>query len=405
MRSFFRKLHHRDDSDGNERQSQSYEPPPSYSSLEGNRSDKKPSSSSAYNHQQETSSSSSTQYAPPPGPPPNWTAPAAAAAPSASTAAADPPPYHDWTIIPDNALLPPPPPLTYTVSPTANASAADGEAAYQWCLAHPLSSPLHLTPAQLAALRAGHVAFAAPPSCFAGELRAAVGTGSANRPGRYAGRSHSRARDVCLVTALPLYSARAHNPLLQPPSPKPATTTVYFELGILGIGGIASSVSSPSLEEADAGLAIGYVAPPYPSWRLPGWQRGSLGVHGDDGRRYVNDTFGGADFTTAWRAGERVGLGLVFRARPTTGETAPPPAYGGGGIPRVAVDVFFTRNGQRAGGWNMAGELDERALGGKEGLEGECDLYGAVGLFGGVDFEVFFNREDWLFKPGEKGME
>ncbi|KAK8154253.1 hypothetical protein BC567DRAFT_151885, partial [Phyllosticta citribraziliensis] len=281
----------------------------------------------------------------------------------------------------------------------------DGEAAYKWCLAHPLSSPLHLTPAQLAALRAGHVAFASPPSCFAGELRAAVGTGRANRPGYYAGRSHSRARDVCLVTALPLYSARAHNPLLHPsppsPYPKPATTTVYFELGILGIGGIASSSTSPSLEEADAGLAIGYVAPPHPSWRLPGWQRGSLGVHGDDGRRYVNDTFGGADFTTAWGAGERVGLGLVFRAPPTTGDA--PPAYGTGGggrgIPGVAVDVFFTRNGQRAGGWDMAGELDERALGGKEGLEGECDLYGAVGLFGGVDFEVFFNREDWLFKP------
>ncbi|KAK7631133.1 hypothetical protein IWX48DRAFT_613062 [Phyllosticta citricarpa] len=403
MRGFFKKLHHRNNNDADQSFAPPAGPPPSYSNYADNDSDKKASSSPAYNHhhQQEASSSSSTTYAPPPGPPPNWTA-SSAPAPTSSSDPADPPPYHDWTIIPDNALLPPPPPLTYTASPTANASAADGEAAYKWCLAHPLSAPLHLTPAQLAALSAGHVAFARPPPCFAGELRAAVGRGSANKPGRYAGRSHSKARDVCLVTALPLYSARAHNPLVNPNAPSSSSSssspskTIYFELAILGIGGIGSAHhthNNRSLEEANAGLAMGFTAAPYPPWRLPGWQRGSLAVHGDDGRRYVNDTFGGADFCAPWRAGERVGLGMVFRAP----SAAPPPAYDG--VPRVGVDVFFTRNGERVGGWDMAGELDERALGGKEGLEGECDLYAAVGLFGGVDFEVFFCGEDWLYRP------
>ncbi|KAK8208467.1 hypothetical protein HDK77DRAFT_512206 [Phyllosticta capitalensis] len=398
MRSFFKKLHHHgEDGDGNEQNRPHVPsgPPPDY-----NYSDAKLSSSSKHAQQEqyhapyEPSSSSST-YAPPPGPPPNWPGASASGA-----SASSPPPYHDWTVVPDNALLPPPPPITYKTSPTANASAQDGEAAYKWCLQHPLASPLFLTPPQLAALRDGAVAFAPPPHCFAGELVPRMG----DRPGRYGGRTHSAARDAALLTALPLYAARAHNPVV---TGSPAPTIVYFEVGVLGLGGMASSPqtsTNKSFEEGGAGLAIGYVAPPYPAWRLPGWQRGSLGVHGDDGRRYVNDTFGGADFTTAWRAGERVGLGLVLKAPPAA---AAPPAYQGAGggqgaaavPPTCDVQVFFTRNGVKEGGWDMAGELDENALGGKQGLEGECDLYGAVGVFGVVDFEVFFHRDDWLFRP------
>jgi hypothetical protein len=60
------------------------------------------------------------------------------------------------------------------------------------------------------------------------------------------------------------------------------------------------------------GIAIGYCAKPYPSWRLPGWERASLGVHGDDGRRFVNDTWGGKDFTTKFIEGETVGIGIEF---------------------------------------------------------------------------------------------
>jgi hypothetical protein len=31
-------------------------------------------------------------------------------------------------------------------------------------------------------------------------------------------------------------------------------------------------------------------------------------------------------------------------------------------------------------------------------LEGDYDLYGAIGLFGGVDFESCFDPEGWLWK-------
>jgi len=37
---------------------------------------------------------------------------------------------------------------------------------------------------------------------------------------------------------------------------------------------------------------------------MPGWQRGSLAVHGDDGRKYINDSWGGKDFTSSFKEGE-----------------------------------------------------------------------------------------------------
>ncbi|GME23192.1 SPla/RYanodine receptor subgroup [Neofusicoccum parvum] len=348
--------------------------------------------------------SSSGGYAPPPGPPPSHNPnnpfvdntkkqdpyidysnqpPSQLSPPPA-----EPPAYapHDWTVIPDTALLPPPPPMNNDTSPTANASAESGESAFRWCNAHPLRPPHAHSPAQLSALAFGRVALAPPPPSFTGELRP-----HASSPGRYAARTASGCGDACLATALPLYAAAAHAPALTG-RPK----TAYFELRVNGVGGMPGT-SAGSLEEADAGIAVGFVAQPFPAWRLPGWQRGSLGVHGDDGRRYVNDTFGGVDFTTAFAPGETVGIGVTW-SLPRN-----PPAYGGGGggggAPRLDAEVFFTRDGKRKGGWDLHEELDERAIGGTVGLDGDYDVYGAVGVFGGVDFEVFFNQADWLYRP------
>lgn len=173
---------------------------------------------------------------------------------------------------------------------------------------------------------------------------------------------------------------------------------MYFELKVLSFGD-----SNPrwgrkgqSLEEADAGIAIGYFAPPYLGWRLPGWQRGSLAVHGDDGRRYVNDTFGGVDFTTAFKAGETVGIGMTWKPQMADA----PPTYGAARQSPLAVDVFFTRNGRRDGGWNLHEEMDaERIEGGTIGLDGDYDVFAAIGVFGAVELEVRFNPQDWMFRP------
>merc|ERR1712072_1606295 len=138
--------------------------------------------------------------------------------------------------------------------------------------------------------------------------------------------------------------------------------------------------------------------PPDPSWRLPGWHRGSLGVHGDDGRRYVDNSYGGRDFTSAFRKGDVVGLGLrIFPLPPQTQRQGAK-----GGVKRT-VEVFFTLNGKLDGtgkGWNLHEERDqEEDTGDVRGLEGDHDILAAVGVFGKVELEVRCRREDWAFKP------
>ncbi|KAF1993932.1 hypothetical protein P154DRAFT_557490 [Amniculicola lignicola CBS 123094] len=311
------------------------------------------------------------EYAPPPGPPPSY--------PSQPLPSWDPPPNNDWTVIPDTALLPPPPSMGYDQSPTANASEDEGEFAYNWCLRYPLWPAQSLPPNIHSAVQAGQLALLRPPT-FTGDLV------PQRHPGHWKCRSHIKCKDSSLLTNLPLYSAVLDSPLRTG-----GTKTVYFEIKVLGIG---RKGHGSSFEEADAGIAIGFVAPPYPTFRLPGWQRGSLGVHGDDGRKYVNDTFGGIDFTTSFQTGETIGLGIIF-APPRN-----PPGYGQPAHGMLDIGVFFTRNGVKQGGWDGNEELDaERHEGGTIGLQGESDLFGAVGVFGGVEFEVLFSPEQWLYNP------
>jgi hypothetical protein len=36
---------------------------------------------------------------------------------------------------------------------------------------------------------------------------------------------------------------------------------------------------------------------------------------------------------------------------------------------------------------------------GAQGLNGELDLYAAIGLFGNVEFEVMFSPQHWIYQP------
>lgn len=315
-------------------------------------------------------------YAPPPGPPPGGGdfLPPPGPPPSHAQPSDDPPPYHDWTVIEDTALLPPPPSLGHETSPAGNASLSDADRAHEWCRRYPLIRPHLPAPVQYNSVRSGDMSLVKPRE-YQGNLYA-------QSKGSWAGFTTSGGRDVCLLSALPCYFA-----VLDSPRVTGAKKTIYFEVTIKsyghGRGGDASS------------LALGYCAVPYPTWRMPGWERGSLAVHGDDGRRYVNNTWGGKDFTSAIRPGETVGLGMEFSITKT------PPDYRAlaSQTSNVKVDVFFTRNGIRESGWNLHEQLDAKNDLGVDGLDGQFDLYAAVGLFGDVAFEVNFNSHLWSWQP------
>jgi len=197
--------------------------------------------------------------------------------------------------------------------------------------------------------------------------------------GRWRGSTKAGARDSILLTGLPLYFAKEDSPLMTE-IPK----TIYFEIQITSLGRGGGN--------DECAIAVGFAAQPYPPWRMPGWERASLGVHSDDGRRYVNDTWGGKDFTTPFKEGETIGLGMTFSI-PTN-----PPQYGHQGATH-SIEVFMTRNGKQEGRWDIHEERDRDKDGGIEGLTGDFDLYGAIGVFGGVEFEACFERGGWQYQP------
>ncbi|KAL9000188.1 MAG: hypothetical protein Q9169_001090 [Polycauliona sp. 2 TL-2023] len=343
---------------GDPQDSQSYAPPPG------------PPPTHGYINQQSYASPpgpppGQTEFFPPPGPPPSH------------KAGDDPPPYHDWTVIPDTALLPPPPSIGHEASPAGNASLSDADRAHAWCRTYPLIRPHQPAATHHDSVKHGNIELVRPRE-FQGTLSKA-GLGS------WKGSTISGGQDACILGSLPCYFAFSDSPLVTG-----MKKTIYFEVKVLsygrGRGGDASS------------LALGWCSLPYPTWRMPGWERGSLAVHGDDGRRYVNDTWGGKDFTHAIQAGQTVGLGMEFSIPDT------PPDYGTSPVqtPKVKVDVFFTRDGVKESGWSLHEELDAQNDLGVDGLDGHFDLYAAVGLFGGVQFQVDFNQDRWLWQPSRQ---
>jgi len=318
----------------------------------------------------------SDQYAPPKGPPPGRDeyAPPPGPPPSFSKPSDDPPPYHDWTVIPDNSLLPPPPSLGYDTSPSGNASSYDADRARDYCQRNFLMTPYEPTQPQYESVRDGDVRLVKPRE-YNGDLLM-VGTGA------WRGSTRSESSDSCLLTSFPLYFACADSPLRLGTS-----KAIYFEIRIRSFG--------RGRRKDDSSIALGYTGVPYPTWRMPGWQRGSLAVHGDDGRKYINDSWGGKEFTSSFKEGETIGLGMVFSLpEPALDEGA---SRASGGV--LKVEIFITRDGQRVDGWDLHEQLDAANDFGIDGLDGQYDLFGAVGTFGSVEFDVLFNSKDWLWQP------
>ena len=316
------------------------------------------------------------EYGPPPGPPPGRSeyAPPPGPPPSHNESTTEPPQYHDWTSIPDIAMLPPPPALGNEMSPFSNANRTDADRAHNWCKLNPLVNPHQPTRAQIACVKSGDVRVLKPQE-YDGDLHM-VNTGV------WKGSTRAGSRDASLISSTPLYFACSDSP-----RNSGIAKTVYFEIKVQSLG------RGRGTEESS--LAIGYCGVPYPTWRMPGWERASIAVHSDDGRRYVNDSWGGKDFTSSFKKGDTVGLGMVFS------KSESPPEYGALSLASsgLQVEIFFTRNGVKDGSWNLHEELDADNDLGVDGLEGQYDLYGVVGTFGGVEFDVFFNRRDWLWQP------
>lgn len=301
-------------------------PPPSHA---GGSSDYGPPSGPPPGYQQHQDND---YGAPPPGPPPG---------------------KHDWQSVPlpeDTSNYPPPPALFsgHDRSWANNATEQQADEGERWCQLYPLLPPNanpppphhHQAPRLVKPLS----------NTFSGS----VGPGGVIK-------TDARCGDCCVTAQPPAYLAAA--------APAGAAA-VYFEVVVRRDLG------------ADAGFGLGFAALPYPPFRMPGWHRGSLAVHSDDGHRYVNDRWGGVDFVRPFGTrGTVVGIGLRFG--------------GGGGM---GVECFFTRDGVVEGSFDVNGTRDaERDLE-PLGVQGYHDLVAAVGAFGKVEVEVVLDPARWLYK-------
>lgn len=233
--------------------------------------------------------------------------------------------------------------------------------------AYMIYPPRLIQPFEHQAIDAGNVVLVTPPqlefpfkkdSPFAGKIEQRAGSGLA------VVRSKRKCKDTTFVSSLPFYSPHI-NHLAQGQGFAANRRSLYFEIRILAL---------KQLETAS--VAIGWCCLPYPWFRLPGWHRGSVAVHSDDGRRYVNDSLSGKDFTHPFRQGDTVGLGLNLER----------------------MVCYLTRNGRFDREWSLISDKQPNGRGvdpernfrdgGIEGLEGDRDIYGAVGVFGKLEVEV-----------------
>lgn len=257
-------------------------------------------------------------------------------------------------------MFPPPPALFsgFDKSPTSNASEDEAIAGEDWCAQYPLTRPIVLDQVANKALEAGNVRLIQPAG-FNGKLEWLS-------PGRWEGETARNSPDRCIIGYPPLYSVTQHDPL-RFGQPK----TIYYEVKL--------RANSPNVF-----IGLGFTALPYPSFRMPGWHRGSLAIHGDDGHKYINDRWGGQSFTDEFRRGDTYGIGMTLRA---IGQAKP------------QVDIFFTHNGTMTGGWELHEETDSEQDMPLTGLEGLHDLSCAIGTYDAVSFEVIFDSTKWLYNP------
>lgn len=187
----------------------------------------------------------------------------------------------------------------------------------------------------------------------------------------------ARSRESCLLTTRPLYSARRHSPLI---TNEPYT--IYYE-GDIGLRNAEDRVH----------LALGFVAKRDRTSLMPGSERGSIGIHFRNEGLYLNHNLLAK---AIFKPGEQVGVGMTFSKSDVSTQDvndAHPPAVSSSPI---SVEVFLARDGKKAGRWNLR-ELGEAGGLSLEGLEGNHDLYAAIGTLKAVNVDIKFDKRDWRY--------
>ncbi|KAI0260226.1 hypothetical protein BC834DRAFT_901758 [Gloeopeniophorella convolvens] len=280
------------------------------------------------------------RYQPPPGPPPDHAPPPA------------------WE---------PAPEVSHTLGQYNEATDDDYERAEEYCNSHPPAPPKLLPSNVIERIRelgcaAWGLEHPATPR-FIGQIEGGMQNKSSRNGGSWRVRSLKGCKDVCLMSDLPfmagLYDIHGKR-------------GVYYEIQVHGMDGV---------------IAIGMACRPYPSWRMPGWNRLSAALHLDDLRKFFEDPDGGRDYAAGLAGispGDTVGCGYEFANGAlffTHNGRRLPNAFTGIYMPRVAHDVYAAigLDGANVVDVNFGANLFEW----KEGNDWAWRLDGHVGRMSG----------------------
>jgi hypothetical protein len=128
---------------------------------------------------------------------------------------------------------------------------------------------------------------------------------------------------------------------------------------------------------------------------MPGLERGSIGVNFRDGGLYVNRQLLAKGIC---KPVEQVGIGMTFSKSDVNVKEVDDVQSSAVSSPSISVEVFLARDGKKAGSWNL-GELRDAGSLAFEGLEGNHDLYAAVGTLKEVNVDILFDKKDWRYDP------
>ena len=177
-------------------------------------------------------------------------------------------------------------------------------------------------------------------------------------------------KDICLLSDLPvmagLYDIRGKRGIYYEVRVNKMEGTVAIGTSLVIIL-VAEGFHDHQLKCLDTGTAC----KPYPSWRMPGWNRLSAGLHLDDMRKFFEDPHGGRDYSpelSRISSGDIIGCGYQF----DTGT------------------LFFTHNGHRL----------PNAFTGIYLPRVDHDVYAAIGLDGANEIEVNFGSSVFQWYEG-----
>ena len=245
------------------------------------------------------------------------------------------------------------------------------ESAEQFCRNHPIETPKLLTSDVVERIAIdGCRLWALESPSKSSRFIGRVEIGGEKSSGLTRVTTEKKCGDVCLMSNLPLLAGLYE---LQ------GKSGIYYEVCIRRMNGIIAigMQSTQSTHVSQAALTnlffTGTACRPYPNWRFPGWNRGSVGLHLDDMRKFFEDPEGGRDYTPLLQQispGDTIGCGYDFSAS----------------------SIFYTYNGLRL----------PDAFGGVYVPRTQYDVYAAIGVEGACEFEVNFGGDVFRWKEGNE---